>query len=324
MKPALLPLRSEMRKGIIIDSFLLVSLIGTFFAFPFGTLHPARAQATFPVTIRDGNLEFKTFTDATTVESALTTLEIGYTNNDIVTPPISTQLTFGSTIIITRSSAIHVNDGGKESEYETQVTTVGDLLKEKNITLNAKDTLEPNPATLLVPAMTIAITRITEKDLSEQKEIPFETVEKNDGSVLRGETKVTQEGKNGQKTQNFHVTYKNGKEIQRDLSSEKIDSKPTNKVVSIGTKLLFGKSLSGRATWYSYKGGMTCAARDWPKGSRLLVTSRTTGRSVEVEVNDYGPTAGSGNLIDLDRDAFEVLGSLGTGVLNVTVKQILN
>lgn len=313
-----------MRKGIIIGSLLLVPAFGTLFGVRLQSLVFAQVQNSVPITIRDGNFEFKTFTDAATVESALTTLQIAYTNNDIVTPPITTGVTFGSTIIITRSSAIHVNDGGQESEYETQVTTVGDLLKEKNITLNKKDTLEPDSATLLVPSMTITITRITEKDMSEQKEIPFETVEKNDGSILRGETKVTQEGKNGQKTQNFHVTYKNGKEIQRDLTSEKVDTKPTNKVVSIGTKLLFGKTLSGRATWYSYKGGMTCAARDWPKGSRLLVTNRANGKTVEVIVNDYGPTAGSGNLIDLDRDAFERLGDLGTGVLNVKVQQILN
>lgn len=291
--------------------------------FGHGQTH-AESQGMVPVTIRDGNMEFKTFTDATTVTSALTSLEIAYTNNDIITPPLDTQLSFGSTIIITRSSAIHINDGGKESEYETQVTTVGDLLKEKNITLNAKDTLQPDQKALLVPAMTITITRITEKDLDEEVEIPFETVNKNDSSILRGETKVTQEGQNGKKTQTFHITYKNGKQIQKDLRTEKVTSRPTTKVVSIGTKLLFGKTLSGRATWYSYKGGMTCAARDWPRGSRLLVTNRSTGKSVEVVVNDYGPSAGGGNLIDLDRDAFEVLGDLGTGVLNVTVKQILN
>lgn len=285
-----------------------------------------RAQDTtkIPITIQDGNMEFKTYTDATTVESALTSLQLLYTKNDIITPPLQTQINFGSTVIITRSNAIHINDGGKENEYETQVTTVADILKEQNIKLNPKDTLQPAPATLLVPAMTITITRITEKDLEEQKEIAFETINKNDSSILRGETKVTQEGKDGKKTEKYHVTYKNGQEIQREKTSENIDIKPTPKIVSVGTKLLIGKTLSGRATWYSYMGGMTAAARDWPKGSHLRVTNRATGKSIEVVVNDYGPSAGGGNLIDLDRDAFEVLADLGTGVINVKVEQILN
>ncbi len=283
-----------------------------------------QSQGTIPITIRDGNLEFQTFTDATTVESALTSLSLTYSNKDIVTPPVATQLNFGATIIITRSNAIRVNDGGKETDYETQVTTVADLLKEHKITLNKKDTLNPSPATLLVPSMMITITRITEKDVDQKAEIAFETIRRNDASVLRGQTKTTQQGKEGEKTQTFHVTYKNGKEIQRDLVKEVVNTKPTNQIIVVGTKLLFGKTLSGRATWYSYMGGMTAAARDWPRGSRLLVTNLDTGKSIEVVVDDYGPSAGGGNLIDLDADAFAVLGPLSKGVLRVKVSQILN
>lgn len=76
----------------------------------------------------------------------------------------------------------------------------------------------------------------------------------------------------------------------------------------------------GIASWYRYKGCPCAASRDYPKGSRLLVTrADDPSRSVVVTVNDYGPELWTGRTIDLDLVAFQKLGSKGAGLLTVTV-----
>ncbi len=94
---------------------------------------------------------------------------------------------------------------------------------------------------------------------------------------------------------------------------------------------------SGIATWYGreFQGRrtssgdrfdaarFTCAHRTLPLGTRLLVTSEDTGRSVVVVVNDRGPYASPGRIIDLSRAAAQRIGMVADGVNTVTVKRIL-
>ena len=94
---------------------------------------------------------------------------------------------------------------------------------------------------------------------------------------------------------------------------------------------------SGIATWYGreFQGRrtssgdrfdarqLTCAHRTLPLGTRVLVTSEETGRSVVVVVNDRGPYAAPNRIIDLSRAAAARIGMVEDGVNTVTVKRIL-
>jgi rare lipoprotein A len=53
------------------------------------------------------------------------------------------------------------------------------------------------------------------------------------------------------------------------------------------------------------------------------VTNRDNGKQVIVQVNDYGPMASTGKIIDLDSVAFKKIGTLGQGVVSVKVEEIL-
>jgi rare lipoprotein A len=66
---------------------------------------------------------------------------------------------------------------------------------------------------------------------------------------------------------------------------------------------------------------LTCAHPTLPLGSRVRVTSDTTGASVVVTVNDRGPH-GRGRIIDLSRAAAARIGMLGSGTASVTVQQV--
>lgn len=91
----------------------------------------------------------------------------------------------------------------------------------------------------------------------------------------------------------------------------------------------------GYASWYGSESGNQTAngERFQPKGvsaahttlplpSYVEVTSLDTGRTILVRVNDRGPFAGRGRIIDLSRGAAEQLGIRATGHAAVRVRVV--
>ncbi len=66
---------------------------------------------------------------------------------------------------------------------------------------------------------------------------------------------------------------------------------------------------------------LTAAHTTLPLGTRVMVTSLTNGRAVEVRVNDRGPFVG-GRVIDLSYAAARVIGMIGPGTMPVRVEVI--
>ena len=64
---------------------------------------------------------------------------------------------------------------------------------------------------------------------------------------------------------------------------------------------------------------LTCAHPTLPLGTKVLVTSDSTGRSVVVTVNDRGPFGG--RIVDLSRAAAARIGMLGAGTTSVTLQE---
>ena len=65
--------------------------------------------------------------------------------------------------------------------------------------------------------------------------VPFETIEQNDENLLKGETKVIQDGVNGERTILTEVTIVDGVESSKVVQNS-ITTQPTNKIISVGTK----------------------------------------------------------------------------------------
>ena len=89
----------------------------------------------------------------------------------------------------------------------------------------------------------------------------------------------------------------------------------------------------GLASWYGreHQGGptasgerfdmhqLTAAHRKLPMKTRVRVTSKLDGRSVDVRINDRGPYSGK-RIIDLSWAAAKVLGMLDRGVIPVVIE----
>jgi rare lipoprotein A len=68
-------------------------------------------------------------------------------------------------------------------------------------------------------------------------------------------------------------------------------------------------------------GGYTAAHRTLPFGTRVRVTSPSTGRSVVVRINDRGPYAGN-RVIDLSVGAARAIGLTSAGVGTVRMEVV--
>lgn len=64
---------------------------------------------------------------------------------------------------------------------------------------------------------------------------------------------------------------------------------------------------------------LTCAHRNYPFGTKLLVTNEANGKKVVVRVNDRGPFV-RGRIIDLSYRAAKELGIIAAGVATVKVE----
>ena len=91
--------------------------------------------------------------------------------------------------------------------------------------------------------------------------------------------------------------------------------------------------LSGIASWYDEDLGtasgerfdpeaMTAAHRTLPFGTVVRVACQRSGRSVTVRINDRGPAAWTGRMIDLSRGAARVIGMLEAGVVPVEIEML--
>jgi rare lipoprotein A len=72
---------------------------------------------------------------------------------------------------------------------------------------------------------------------------------------------------------------------------------------------------------------LTCASWDYPFGTFLVVRERQSSRQVVVEVTDRGPAKRlyrQGRKLDLSRAAFERIGKLSDGLLEVEIVTVIN
>ena len=90
---------------------------------------------------------------------------------------------------------------------------------------------------------------ITEKIVTEQVEIPFETITRNNAGTSTGTTnKVVQQGKNGLKEVTYKIKYQNEVEIEKIQLSETIIRQPVNKMVNVNKNVTSRSSALTRTT----------------------------------------------------------------------------
>jgi len=277
----------------------------------------------FIVSLSDNGNYFVTTASAATVSDFLKEKNISLGNKDYIFPAPDAKIFPEQRIIIRRALPVAIAVDGKEIKLDTTGKTVRDALSEAQVSLSPVDKTNPDVSSVLTPSLRIVVTRINIAEETVSEDIPFQVVQKEDNTVLWKHNEVKQAGVKGVREKKYRVTYTNGKETNRALIGSSITQAPVSEIDVVGTKIIVGKTQTGAATWYSNGNDLTCASLDFAHGKYLRVTNRANGKSVIVLVNDSGPY-GKGRVIDLNKKAFQKIGDIGAGVINVKVEEILN
>ena len=171
-----------------------------------------------------------------TVREILIANDIPFGADDRVEPGLDTKVNGGETINIYKAHEITIVDGDTTTVRKTTYKKVGDILKELNITLGENDRVTPDLNKEVATVDTIKIVRDGKATEVKKEEIKFETKEEKDASKYVDEKVTKVEGKNGEKEVTYNVVRENGKEISREVVSEKVLTEATAKVVVVGTK----------------------------------------------------------------------------------------
>lgn len=275
------------------------------------------------VSLNDGGFSFRAKTLAKTVEEFLQENKISLSEHDEVFPDKNREIFSGADIQIRRAVKIKIQVDGKTLENWTLQKTIAEAISENSITLGRLDKVVPEISFSPRLDMPIIITRINVEEKVIAENIDFEIVTNTDGKLSWREKKITQPGEKGIREIKYRITYKNGKEITRIMLEKNITKNPVTQVATQGTYMQLGKAAKGQGTWYAYQGGLFAASTTIPRGNFAKVTNTANGKSVVVQINDYGPQ-GKGRIIDLDKVAFAKIASIGAGVIGVKVEEILN
>jgi len=285
------------------------------------------------VFLNDNGIFYNLETTQKTVEEFLTENKIALGEHDQVLPEKNSPLVSGENILIQRAVKIKIEVDGKTIENYSLAKNVREAILENKITIGRLDKAKPDFDSLPHEGIEIILTRINVEEKIIPEEIDFKTTVKTDSKMGWREKKVEQKGKKGILEVKYKITYKNGKEISREILEKNIIKEPVSEIITKGTYIKLGKTHTGLGTWYkqpshlfigSESGEGMYAANPWlPKGSYVKVTNKANGKSVIVRINDRGPF-GENRIIDLHSVAFQKIASLGAGVIDVKMEEILN
>lgn len=199
---------------IICVSLILLALSGA------GVIAMTTQINTVKITLASG-YELTVLTNKTNVAEILEENNIVIEENERVTPDLEGKITENKSIVICDKSIQEIQIA-KISENGVE-TTLQEIL----------DSYSP----------------IIEKIVTEEVEIPFETITKDvSNNSENTKNKVVRQGENGIKQVTYKIKYKNNEEIERTVLSETVIKEPVDKIVQVQNNVTSRSSLTSRSS----------------------------------------------------------------------------
>ena len=220
--------QAEKQRKLLIQA---ISVVGTL-VFVLLLSQTAFAKTTY--VINDGSrvITYESFT--TNPATVLTEAGLELDEHDTFT----TEGGFGTTTLtVRRSQTISIDYCGDQITAETYGETVEELLARLNIYLQEEDTLSVSPDTLTADGMELTISRVLQQEQTFTAAIPSGISYCQDDSLPEGTEKILVEGREGELLCTANVTYVNGVETSREVTSQVVTMEPVETVIARGTGL---------------------------------------------------------------------------------------
>lgn len=181
-----------------------------------------------PVVVLDGDKATYAVSAATTPRSIAKQIGLEVYAEDRLTTSLPgdfvTNYSLGEEIAIERSMPVNMNLYGTHTPMRTLAKTVGDLLKEKKISLAGNNSVHPTADTALTPNTQVFVLAegVSIEVQEEQIAMPVETVQ--DASLSFGVTAIRQAGQAGKRLVTYQIDRNTGAKtkIQEIVAQEAI------------------------------------------------------------------------------------------------------
>lgn len=142
--------------------------------------------------------------------------------------------------------------------------------------------------TVLRPMVSVIVEKVSKREES----ISYKTETKDNSDMWRGETRVSQEGRDGKKIVEFKTVYENGRSVTRETIAEEVIQEPVNKVVQRGTKTSPSRG-SGQLAWPAVGGYVSSHfGQRWGRMHRGIDIARPSNFNILAADNGTVQSAG--------------------------------
>lgn len=201
-----------------------------------------------PVQIAEGSQRTFAFSAAKTPRSIAT--QVGkklYPEDQVTAAPSEDFIetgAIGQVVTVKPSVPVQLILYGTPALTRTPDDTVGEMLKEKNITLHPGDTVQPSLSTRIKPNMQVFVLRKGTAITTQTKQIPAPVHTVNDPSLTTGTSAIRQQGSPGILLITFQINKKTG--AKKQLQSALIQP-PVAEIIARGTAPV--PASSNLSTW---------------------------------------------------------------------------
>ena len=199
-----------------------------------------------PVLIRDGSSETKIVTAYRTAKQIAKQAGITVHDADKTTlSPSKDPIADGTVEVmnIERATAFTFEFYGKVTQDYTMARTIGDMLKEKRITMGKDDGISPSVSTPITAGMTVKLWRNGVQTITTEEDVAFTTRQVKDADHKVGYKQVQIKGENGKRTVTYEINIQKGVEVSRKEVNSNVTKQPVEQVEVVGTK--FSNTFSG-------------------------------------------------------------------------------
>lgn len=191
-------------------------------------------------------------TDTKNVQELLTELNITLGDKDSVEPALDTEITDNMQITIERwKPTVHLNINGEVKAHLTNAQTVGEFIDSLGLTLNEGDVVEPSYDQTIVDNMKVTVKTRVVRTVEEDRPMSYakKVVETTD--LAYGETKVSQQGKNGVKTVTVEKEYLGDELINENVLDVVVKEQPIDEIVLKGVQRSVKDAFTGENYEYT-------------------------------------------------------------------------
>lgn len=142
----------------------------------------------------------------------------------------------GVKLYIDRATEFTFNLYGKSFTARSNAKTVGEMLKEKGVSLGENDGQSSSNETALASGMTVTVWRNGKQVITQEVAIEKPVEEIKDADRETGFREVRTQGVNGKRNVTYEIEMRNGTEISRKEIASVVTQEPIKEVVVIGTK----------------------------------------------------------------------------------------